>query len=149
MLTRLLTTVQNTDLFKPRVRTRWKARLADRQLSSMHVDNPYIDKNPYNYPKHQLFQATVRTKWKTRLAERQLSSMHFDKSLLTNHTASQHYDRLQQWNCPLYFCSLNEQVNTSIYRYIKMSTNNTNIYNISSKNIKNAEYNRTNVDLFI
>ena len=47
--------------------------------------------------------------------------MHFDKTRLTNHTASQHYDRLQQWNCPLYFCSLNEQVNASIYNmYISM-----------------------------
>ena len=81
MLARPLTTVQTTDLFKLRVRTKWNARLADRQLSSMHFDNPYADKTPYNCPKHELFQPRVRIKWKARLAETQLSSMHFDKTL--------------------------------------------------------------------
>ena len=51
MLTRPLTTVRNADLCKPRVRTKWKARLADRQFSSMHFDNCIVNLTDQNKTK--------------------------------------------------------------------------------------------------
>ena len=49
---------EHIDLFKAQKQTKWKARLADRHLSSMHFDNPDADKTTYNFPKQRLIQAT-------------------------------------------------------------------------------------------
>ena len=75
---------ENIDLFKAQKQTKWKARLADWHLSSMHFDNPDADKDHLQLSKTTTYSShgyglSERPAWPAHLTVRNEAKFRHDQ----------------------------------------------------------------------